>query len=96
MLSALGNSLGKSVIVLSALGNFLGKSVARVSALGNFLEKVHESEFCLFLRVRSHMATRQSNMATVAMLLQEHKCMFIKSLQVARGVTWPHGHGTTL
>ena len=39
-----------------------------------------KSEFWLVLRVRSHMATYPSNMATVAMLLQEHKCMFIKNL----------------
>ena len=74
----------QALALLSALGNFLGKSVARVSALGNLLGKVRESEVWLFLRVRSHRATRQSNRATVALLLQERKRMFIKSLQLAR------------
>ena len=98
MLSALGDSVGESASTKYASrwgefsptgkrGIFVSSAGAAGCLEGQRVRKARDnrkSEFWLFLRVRSHMATRQSHMATVAMLLQERKRMFIKSLQLAR------------
>ena len=55
-----------------------------------------KSEVWLFLRVRSHMATYRSNMATVAMLLRRCKPFRKQYLCSLRRVTGPHGHVCTL
>ena len=69
---------------------------ARVSALGDFLEKVHESEFWRFLRVRSHRATYPSNRATVALLLRRCKSFGTRYVWPCGRVTGPQGHLSTL
>jgi hypothetical protein len=86
------STTGKRGIFVSIAGAAGGLGATRVrKARDN-----RKSEFRLFLRARSHMATYPSNRATVALLLRRCKSFGTRYVWPCGRVTGPQGHLSTL